>query len=311
MAVDPLISIVTATYNLSEVLRWSIETVLCQTYRNWELLVIGDACTDDTESVVNSFADPRISFRNMEKNTGEQSGPNNEGCRLAQGEYIAFLNHDDLWFPDHLERCLEVLQANGADLVYSLVDRITEREERRIDGIFPDGAYYPGPFVPASSWLFRKQLIDEIGKWQYYKEIYNVPSQDWLFRVWKAGKKIVAVPHLSVIAISGKRHDLYKKRDAESHKHFYEQIKNDSFLRERELEALLFSQQKHLRKSVDYITGTSFGTMLKAMIYKIEKSILLAWKLEPSRWRKRIRFQRKGEFIDGLRRIKGLEKKGG
>src|SRR5438105_4413192 len=118
----PLVSVVLATYNRSNVLKFAIETVLWQSYSNWELLVIGDCCTDNTEELMSQFSDSRIHFHNLPENIGEQSGPNNEGCRRARGEYIAFLNHDDLWFPDHLEKSVSHLQSTGSDLIYSLLD---------------------------------------------------------------------------------------------------------------------------------------------------------------------------------------------
>src|SRR5687768_2452137 len=91
-----------ATYNRSNLLPLVIHTVLWQTFTDWELLVIGDACTDDTEAVVNSIGDPRIHFFNLPDNCGDQSGPNNEGMRRARGKFVAFLNHDDFWMPEHL-----------------------------------------------------------------------------------------------------------------------------------------------------------------------------------------------------------------
>src|SRR5581483_1041903 len=87
------VSVVIATFNRSNVLRFAIESVRWQTYPDWELIVVGDCCTDDTEEVVRSFNDPRVRFVNLPRNHGEQSVPNNFGCDLAQGEYIAFLNH--------------------------------------------------------------------------------------------------------------------------------------------------------------------------------------------------------------------------
>ena len=77
--VPGLVSVVIATYNRSNVLRLAIETVLWQTYTNWEIVVVGDCCTDDTAEVVASFKAPRVRFYNLRENFGEQSGPNNFG----------------------------------------------------------------------------------------------------------------------------------------------------------------------------------------------------------------------------------------
>lgn len=81
----PLVSVIVATYERSNVLRLTIECVLRSSFADWELLVIGDACTDDSSEVVASFCDPRISFTNLARNVGEQSGPNNAGCAMARG----------------------------------------------------------------------------------------------------------------------------------------------------------------------------------------------------------------------------------
>ena len=69
--------------------------------------------------MVASFDDPRITFINLPQNVGEQSGPNNEGLRLARGRYIAYLNHDDMYFPDHLASSVAWCERSGADLVWS------------------------------------------------------------------------------------------------------------------------------------------------------------------------------------------------
>ena len=67
---SPHVSIVIATYNRSNVLRFAIESVRAQTVADFELIVIGDACTDDTAAVVNGFGDPRIRFENLPRNIG-------------------------------------------------------------------------------------------------------------------------------------------------------------------------------------------------------------------------------------------------
>src|SRR5947209_466043 len=118
---QPLVSVVTATYNRSNVLRFAIESVRRQTICDWEMWVIGDACTDDTEEVIREIGDPRVRFVNLPNGAGDQSGPNNEGVHRSRGRFLAFLNHDDLWFPDHLEKAMAALKTTGADLVWPLV----------------------------------------------------------------------------------------------------------------------------------------------------------------------------------------------
>jgi glycosyltransferase involved in cell wall biosynthesis len=121
----PRVTVIIATYNWSSVLPYSIGSVLRQTYSDLELLVVGDACTDDSAEVVQRMADTdeRVRWINLATNAGEQSGPNNEGLRQARGELIAYLGHDDLWLPHHLSCLVEAMDA-GADLAYTSVRKV-------------------------------------------------------------------------------------------------------------------------------------------------------------------------------------------
>ena len=81
---DPLVTVVMATFNRSNIIRYAIESVRRQTCVDWELLVVGDACTDDTAGVVGAFEDPRIRFWNLSRRCGDQSGPTNAVRRSAR-----------------------------------------------------------------------------------------------------------------------------------------------------------------------------------------------------------------------------------
>ena len=235
------VSVVIATYNRSNVLRFAIETVRWQTHRNWELLVVGDGCTDDTVDVVGSFEDPRIRFINLPENFGEQSRPNNIGCELASGRYVAFLNHDDLWWPDHLEHGLQALAATGADVVFA------EMLCLQVGGSFVfgrtrGGCYDPNEHLPASSWLVRETAVREVGPWRPFGAQFSYPSQEWLFRAWWAGtdarysprwifgrfsskKQIRSTGHLTALHIpSTLRPNSYRDRDATEHQRYFELI---------------------------------------------------------------------------------------
>src|SRR3954452_8082281 len=119
-AAAPRVTVIIATYNWSAVLPYSIGSVLRQTFRDFELLVVGDGCTDDSEQVVTSIDDPRVRWINLPRNTRHQSGPNNEGLCHARGELIAYLGHDDLWLPHHLKSHVKMYDETQCDLAYSL-----------------------------------------------------------------------------------------------------------------------------------------------------------------------------------------------
>jgi glycosyltransferase involved in cell wall biosynthesis len=235
----PLFSVIMATYNRSNVLRIAIETVRWQTVEDWELWVVGDACTDDTEQVVASFCDPRIRFVNLERNVGDQSGPSNEGLRRSSGGYLAFLNHDDLWLPDHLETASRSFEETGADWLFMLSDLIEPGDGARLEAATPSGRYESYSFVPASCWVVRRETLEEVGPWKSARESHLPPEEELIFRARKAGKDIRLVPRLTVIRLpAGLRRDAYSLGEDQEERSYFERIRTESDFRERELTRL-------------------------------------------------------------------------
>jgi glycosyltransferase involved in cell wall biosynthesis len=102
MVNSPLVSVIIPTYNREQLVSYAIQSILNQTYGDWELLVVDDGSTDQTEEVIRLFKDPRISYY-QQKNLGPAAA-RNYGLRVARGELIAFLDSDDLFATDKLER---------------------------------------------------------------------------------------------------------------------------------------------------------------------------------------------------------------
>ncbi|MEA2703250.1 MAG: hypothetical protein QOD63_1195 [Actinomycetota bacterium] len=240
-------SIVMATFNCSHLVKFAVGSVLDGAVSDWELLVVGDACTDDTEQVVAAFDDRRITFVNLSTNSGDQAVPNNEGVRRARGRYVAFLNQDDLYFPDHLARCIDELERTGADLVWVPCAAIRpttpgalgqHRWEAELFGVPPTPGYSPRAFYFASSWVFRRDLVTEVGPWRRPDDLYVTPSQDWLFRAWKSGADLRFLPHVSVLVLpSGTRKGSYVNRATFEHEYFAGHMRTDDRFREHLLES--------------------------------------------------------------------------
>jgi len=108
---SPLISIITPVYNRPELLRKAISSVLAQTHRNFEYIVVDDASTEDVKSIVLSFKDSRIKYLRNPINK-MMAATYNVGIGKAKGEYIAFLESDDEWLPTKLEKQLKLFEAN-------------------------------------------------------------------------------------------------------------------------------------------------------------------------------------------------------
>lgn len=113
-ASSPLVSIIVPTYNHAPMLKEALRSVQAQTLTDWEAVVINNHSTDDTVDVVNSLNDPRIRLFNF-RNHGIIAASRNEGIRQARADLIAFLDSDDLWYPEKLERSVAAI-ANGAEL---------------------------------------------------------------------------------------------------------------------------------------------------------------------------------------------------
>jgi teichuronic acid biosynthesis glycosyltransferase TuaG len=109
-----LISIIMPTYNSEKYINKTILSVKNQTYSNWELIIIDDCSTDDTKQFVETFLenDERIKYVRLEKNSGAAVA-RNKGVEIASGDYLAFLDSDDIWLPNKLERQLNFMFDNG------------------------------------------------------------------------------------------------------------------------------------------------------------------------------------------------------
>jgi len=110
----PVISVIIPTYNGSKTIKMAIESVLNQSFQDFELIVVDDGSTDSTQEVVISFqkTDSRIRYIKLEKNSGGPAYPLNVGIKLSQSEFIAILEHDDRWLPKKLEQQLNLFQNN-------------------------------------------------------------------------------------------------------------------------------------------------------------------------------------------------------
>jgi len=236
---EPLVSVLTATYNRSNVLSYTIQSLLGSRFEDWEQIVVGDGCTDDTEDVVRSFGDPRITFFNLPHNTGDEAEPHNHGLRVARGRYIAYLNHDDLWLPNHLDVALAGMEETSADLVWTIALRVSSDQPNSLSGVMPGNVYWPLVAVTQSAWLVRRELLEEIGPWRQHHLVWTEPAQDLLVRAWKRKKVLRGLPQITVVRVpAGGRPDTYSTRACEDNETFFLRMQTEpDFLQQELLDA--------------------------------------------------------------------------
>ncbi len=129
---DELVSVIMPSYNTAKFISETIDSVLTQTYTNWELIIVDDCSTDNTDEVVKSFlSDDRIKYIKNEKNSGAAFSRNRALCE-AKGKWIAFLDSDDLWLPEKLEKQIEFMEKN--DYHFSYTNYIEIDEESKTNG---------------------------------------------------------------------------------------------------------------------------------------------------------------------------------
>jgi glycosyltransferase involved in cell wall biosynthesis len=305
----PQVSVVIATFNRCNALRCAIESVRQQSFDDWEIVVVGDRCTDDTDIVVASFDDPRIRFINLLRNTGEQAGPTNVGIAESRGALIAFLNHDDVWLPEHLEACREALLAGFADVVFGTAACIVPDSHGKIEwdrleiglvGLGERNRWSPGELdvnvAPASSLFARREVIERVGGWRPARECIVEPSQDLLFRIWRQRGRIRPVGLVTlVIAPAGHRAGSYVDGDASEQEWALARAGDPTF--SVELAALALE------------TNEFFDQRARRRPSKVVQALALCCArvgIDPRGVLFRARRLRRGEYVDGLRAIRGL-----
>ncbi len=238
-------TVVIPTYNWSTVLPYSIGSVLRQSFTDFELLVVGDGCTDDSEQVVTAIRDPRLGWINLPIHDGHQSAPNNEGLRQARGSIIAYLGHDDLWLPHHLAVMVAAIDA-GADVVYSIVHMIGP-EDRILAPAGDMPRYRPGQWMPPTGVVHRRIAVDRAGPWRNYREISLDPETDLWLRMHQAGFVFEGVARLTAVKFPAlQRKDIYKKRLSGEQRQWTERILAEKDLEAVEMGKLLVAKRRKL-----------------------------------------------------------------
>lgn len=210
----PKVSICIPTYNRCELLvDRALNSIFKQSYKNFEILIVGDSCTDKTEYVINSINDKRIRFLNLNKrnknypNTPENNwlagpvDPLNKCLKMVTGDWIARIDDDDTWTDDHIEKLLDFAVTGDFEFVSGLYMEERYGNQRIIEGVHALDKYYTrmplkgfklSPKIGGvSTWLYRAYLKNmQYNKDCWKKDWNRVNDIDLSLRIYQAGARI-------------------------------------------------------------------------------------------------------------------------
>lgn len=179
------VSIIIATYNRSSYIVEAIDSVLQQTYDNWELIIIDDGSTDNTKEVINKYINDRNVFYYYQDNT-KQAGALNTGLQYVKGEWVAFLDSDNRWLPNRLSSAIVQINAGAkAGLIYGDIytidesgKRISEKNMKRYSGKVTAQLLFDN-FISFNTTLIKKDVLKKING--FNSKLDRAPDYDcWL-----------------------------------------------------------------------------------------------------------------------------------
>lgn len=176
----PLVSVIMPSYNAEKYIDEAIRSVIAQTYTNWELFVIDDGSTDRTARIAQSYAekDSRVIFRQNSHNMGT-ANTRNIGIRLANGEWIATLDSDDIWHPEKLEIQLKKAQETGALFLYTSYSLFCDgfRQEYTVPEKVDYSSLLTENVIGCSTVMMHKSILEDH---LFPSEVYHEDYALWL-----------------------------------------------------------------------------------------------------------------------------------
>lgn len=192
-----LVSIITPLYNAGAFIAEAIESVLAQTYKNWEMIIADDCSTDNGFAIASSYAtgNPKIKVVRTDSNTGCPAGARNRSITEARGQYIAFLDSDDIWEKNKLEKQVAALQDPEIALVYSYYSKFTDHiNESRLITAPAFTTYSTMLYGSVIGCLTAMYDVSKVGK-REFEAVHHEDFILWL-TILKEGYKAVCIPEV-------------------------------------------------------------------------------------------------------------------
>ena len=187
----PYFSIIVPTYNHGYFIKRCIDSVLCQSYSDWEMIIVNNYSEDDTIEKVMAFDDSRIKLINY-RNNGIIAASRNRGLKEASGKWICFLDSDDWWYPEKLKACFSEIQKEKSDVIYHYLDKYSKKGKNFFSSVylfrqvkspvFRD-LMLKGNTIPNSGTCIRRTLLERAGGLEVNRDLVGVEDYDLLLRL--------------------------------------------------------------------------------------------------------------------------------
>ncbi len=276
-----LISVIIPTYNRKDLILRSVNSVLEQTYKEIEVIVVDDASDDGTIEIFKNHEDPRVHFYHYDKNMGACYA-RNYGVNKAKGEYIAFQDSDDIWDPKKLEKQLSYLLKSDADLVFcGLIRKMDEKKFYvPLDDFNENGDIIEQLLIRNSistqTMLMKNKIFEEV---HFDESLARYQDWDFSLQVALAGYKIAYLPEALVeCEVSEdcitKRIDTVLIRESFLDKYYEQYRKYPHALAKYYYYCAHECKQKDNKKSQNFLTKSlktefSFRTLLIIILNKL------------------------------------------
>lgn len=282
---EDLVSIIIPTYNRADLIKETIKTVLNQSYQNFELLIVDDGSTDNTKEIVLSIKDDRINYI-WQENSKLPAVPRNTGLKLARGEYIAFLDSDDLWFPQKIYIQMEVLKKNPDIMLVSTDGLIFSRNfldkflSIRKNKVISFRELLKNNIIINSSILMKKSVVDAIGFLDEDTLLRSMEDYDYWLRLLKYKENSILILKDILIKYRLHKSNIFEELDFiqkykkwviifNKHKEFDSKFIN-SLLKKRLLQYRLMKMERNL-----FLRKISIYSFLKDKYVKFNEKIMV------------------------------------
>lgn len=190
-----MFSIIIPTFNSENTIKTTIDSILKQTFKSFEILVIDNHSTDKTEDIISSFEDNRIKFYKIHNN-GMPAVSRNFGIKNAKNEFIAFCDSDDLWSAKKLIICKEYIDrghefiAHDVSLSGSKIKNLIRKTFKRHSSYSLYNIIHNGNPIAQSSVVIKKSILDEVGAYSTEKKFTAIEDAHLWIRILKSGRKL-------------------------------------------------------------------------------------------------------------------------